>query len=345
MQLGMDTYYMTNKNYEEMRKGIATRVIIPFYEDSEYTVPLRAVLYHNFPRFGCVLTTPFGVQKIIQDLPSRHVSIFSYELSGSLIRQSGLYTYMCRGLEFTYVTGMSDTVILSVSLYLQFIEGMSDNDRRVYAVTDSTSCNTIDPGIFLEGEEEGFEKIFSPYETSGEFIVDIYTIYPITSFEITKDGGHNSEITTTFLSYTEFQIVAKYLVEIPVLDNTLDGIYTISVVNMNEKTKEQKIRLIRAQGKFHYACSSFDILLFLKELDMFVSPIKLEVVEGFIAAFECFIEGIIVGEINWRRDHEPLNFSKVLKGNHCSIITCPFTLPPSPLTHMHVPPCPVYLQN
>ena len=133
---------------------------------------------------------------------------------------------------------------------------------------------------------------------------------------ITKDRGHTEEMHAKLISYDEFQIQARYHIGIPVLNHKINGDYTITITTDNGKITSQKIKLLKAESEFNInLIKMFDtylMLLFLcEELSISIYPNKVEVIEGFIAVFECLIEGNVIDKINWTRDFEPLHYSKV----------------------------------
>ena len=50
----------------------------------------------------------------------------------------------------------------------------------------------------------------------------------------------------------------------------------------------------------------------VKGLDVYINPEKLQVVEGFLAVFDCQAKGSLVREMKWSRDYESLNHVEVL---------------------------------
>lgn len=50
----------------------------------------------------------------------------------------------------------------------------------------------------------------------------------------------------------------------------------------------------------------------ITELRIFASPERLEVLVGFLAVFECFVEVNVLDELEWSRDYEPFLHSKVV---------------------------------
>ena len=118
---------MTKKNYEEMRKGIATEVFIPVYENLQkvYKIPLTAVVFHSSPIIGCVIISKFGVYSVSMKYISDQVSKMVYNISGSLLGQSGLYTYKCSGIINNVFTDITHRITVSTSLYLTFVNGKS----------------------------------------------------------------------------------------------------------------------------------------------------------------------------------------------------------------------------
>ena len=173
---------------------------------------------------------------------------------------------------------------------------------------------STEPLITIDGVT-GRRKTFSADETNIDFIINVYSTSRITSFEIVKDGGYSGEIYSSFLSFPEFEIITQYQIGIPVLDDSVNGKYTISVKNRVNKTSSQKVKLIQAESK--YQCNIFlcKNLHFHIGLVISIVPNKMEVVEGFLAVFECLVSGNLVDEIKWSRDYEPLHQSKVSHGS------------------------------
>ena len=128
--LEMDTYYMTIKNYEDMKSGKVPKVYIPINPSSAYSVPVSGVVIHYAPILGCIIKTPF---ESIVVRPERAVTTFAstmvYEVSGSLLEKSGLYTYICAGEKLNFFTGLVVRETLSASLHLKFIKGLSFTHR------------------------------------------------------------------------------------------------------------------------------------------------------------------------------------------------------------------------
>ena len=120
----MDTYYMTKRNYEDMKSGKTPEVVLPVSKASgSYSIPLVAVLFHHAPVFGCIIHTPTELKAIkLQDIQT-YTSKIVYKIGGSLLEKSGLYTYTCSGNQSNFITNMSKRRILSVSLYLKFVTG------------------------------------------------------------------------------------------------------------------------------------------------------------------------------------------------------------------------------
>lgn len=130
--LEVDTYYMTKKNYEEMKGGKITEVIIPINNDeytkrnTKYRVPLTAVIFHYSPVFGCIIQAPYKTQVMRPQEVQQYMSKMVYMLSGSLLAQSGLYTFTCSGKQPNFVTGLIQRMIVSKSLRLRFVRGTSE---------------------------------------------------------------------------------------------------------------------------------------------------------------------------------------------------------------------------
>ena len=123
----MDTYYMTRKNYEDMKARKIPKVYIPLGRESgNYSVPLTAVVIHYAPIVGCIIKTPFQrhvVSHIVTPV-SRYATTMIYYVTGSLLGKSGVYTYICSGMNRSAVTGLQMREILTVSLHLKFVQGV-----------------------------------------------------------------------------------------------------------------------------------------------------------------------------------------------------------------------------
>lgn len=127
--LEVDTYFMTKKNYQEMKRGVVTKVVIPLSEpggkNDVYTIPVVAVAFHHAPVLGCIFKTPTET-KLIEPPSTKvhdHFTKLVYALRGSLMEKSGLYTYKCSGNQSTFIGDVNQRVILSVSLYINFVIG------------------------------------------------------------------------------------------------------------------------------------------------------------------------------------------------------------------------------
>lgn len=119
---------MTKKNYEEMKSGKVTEVVVPLGKDGNkndpYSIPLVAMAFHHAPVLSCILKTPTETRAVgPQGKIHTHVSKMVNLLQGSLMEKSGLYTYTCAGNQSNFITDTSQRVILSVSLYIKFVIG------------------------------------------------------------------------------------------------------------------------------------------------------------------------------------------------------------------------------
>ena len=61
------------------------------------------------------------------------------------------------------------------------------------------------------------------------------------------------------------------------------------------------------------------VLPAIVELKIFASPARLEVIVGFLAIFECFVEVNVLDKLEWSRDYEPLLHNKVIS-KHVKVI-------------------------
>lgn len=132
--LEMDTYFMTKKNYEEMKNRQFTEVIIPLNEsggkNDPYSIPLVAVAFHYAPVLGCILETPTETRIVTPwGKVHQHMSKMVHNLQGSLLEKSGVYTYICTGNQ-KVARGVSHRVLLSVSLHVKFMIGMLEAEKR-----------------------------------------------------------------------------------------------------------------------------------------------------------------------------------------------------------------------
>lgn len=49
----------------------------------------------------------------------------------------------------------------------------------------------------------------------------------------------------------------------------------------------------------------------LTDIEVFITPVEMDVLEGFSAVFECFAYGVHIEKLKWSRDFEPLHKDKV----------------------------------
>jgi len=111
--LEVDTYYMSLRNYQEMRQGKTTTVLIPL-ESSDGYFRLTAYVYHYRPLYGCILASPFNLENKHRHLNSSEKVIkIEYVQKDRGVLSSGLYTVTCYGLAWSKN--------LTISLQLQFL--------------------------------------------------------------------------------------------------------------------------------------------------------------------------------------------------------------------------------
>lgn len=126
--LEMDTYYMTRKNYEDMKLRKTPTVYIPYEPEpnsSTYSVPVTAVVLHYAPVLGCIVKTPFEKRAVVPEHPiTTYMSTLVYKVSGDLLKKSGLYTYVCSGMKPNSFSGVTMRETLSASLFLKFVRGL-----------------------------------------------------------------------------------------------------------------------------------------------------------------------------------------------------------------------------
>lgn len=108
----MDTWYMTAKNYEEMRSGITTEVVFPY----SVSVHFNLYAFHPSPIYGCVMVTPFSVETATrQNIFHKLFTTMNYTAQVGGMESSGIYTMKCIGDNWNR--------IVSVSLYIKFVKG------------------------------------------------------------------------------------------------------------------------------------------------------------------------------------------------------------------------------
>lgn len=106
-----------------------------------------------------------------------------------------------------------------------------------------------DPSIFIKGQK-GFEIAISPHEGSASFIVCVYTTSKVRLFDVVNEDLDNLySISVILLTYPVFEVVASYRVEIHEVDEEIRN-YTIHVVNEDNRSVTQSIRVFKARGKY-----------------------------------------------------------------------------------------------
>ena len=118
---------MTRKNYEEMRNGVTTEVLIPYSKDL-HSLQIIANAIHPYPVFACAMITPSAVESVeVPNIISNFSSTHKYNLHVGGINASGIYTFKCSGKQFQFPTFAFLSRTAAISLYLNFITGVYSN--------------------------------------------------------------------------------------------------------------------------------------------------------------------------------------------------------------------------
>lgn len=96
--------------------------------------------------------------------------------------------------------------------------------------------------------------VFFPHSNeTGEFHVNVYSTSDVVAFHITRSDGLESkaagEILTEFLSHPYYLLMAKYRVSLPWMDNSITGLYTITISNKEGQSAMLGIRLHKLEGE------------------------------------------------------------------------------------------------
>ena len=84
------------------------------------------------------------------------------------------------------------------------------------------------------------------------FYVNIYSTSDIVTVHITRSDGihrnHDTQILTEFMSHKYYELLARYKVIIPWLEQGVTGSYTITMTNEQGQTSSLKIQLHKVEG-------------------------------------------------------------------------------------------------
>ena len=115
---------MTTRNYEEMRNGTTTKVLIP-YSANLHTLQIRVYAFHRSPLYACVVISSTSVEPAAKSVPvSPFASRFEFELVINAI-SSGIYRFKCSGIQYQFSTSKYLRRTASLALHLDFITGSS----------------------------------------------------------------------------------------------------------------------------------------------------------------------------------------------------------------------------
>ena len=103
--------------------------------------------------------------------------------------------------------------------------------------------------IVVQGSDD-YRVVFAPQDTSGSFIILIYTTTPITSFLLERSDGVSSseQILSEQVSYSPYGIVAMYNITMPWLKDKMSGVYTASITNKDKESVTKNIEILKAKG-------------------------------------------------------------------------------------------------
>ena len=108
------------------------------------------------------------------------------------------------------------------------------------------------PKIKLVGHA-GNTVYFPHSYDSGEFYLNMYSTSEIVMVHISRsDGvrtGDATQLLTEFLGHHYYQLLAKYRVSIPWLEEGITGSYTVKMTNEQGQTASLGIRLHKVEGE------------------------------------------------------------------------------------------------
>ena len=221
-------FYMTRQNFEEMRKGITTEVIIPYMERHWYFKLYFNVYYiaYSVHTQSCNIYRPNTGKTFL----NTQIKPGSYFYGYRKLADDGTYTFECIGQHYY----------------------SADNSYVNVTTTKSLVVTTIDgPMIRLHGEDKNCTtKLFPSWNESGSLLVDVYTMSSLTNFEVEKIKGvpHNKKILVKQVSYNPFEIIAVYRIEIPWLTDSVSGTFALTVENKDRENTTLNVEIIKAKG-------------------------------------------------------------------------------------------------
>ena len=144
-------------------------------------------------------------------------------------------------------------------------------------------------------------------------MVDIYTTAAISSLDVADKEDITRQISVRFLSFSIFEVVAKFEITLPEEEGMREGAYTIHVTNDEGRTAMEEVRVLQVDSKF--TCVEVwlngTLCIGFTGLVVQVIPNRMETVEGFVASIDCIAQGNVVNDIRWSRDYEPLDYDQV----------------------------------
>jgi len=127
--LELHTWYMTKENYQEMREGKITEIMVPLL-NRPYKLPIVTSLYHGgsnrLPK--CYFKAPFHKRSVQDRVRYRgYPLVYTYKNYVLSTRSnSGIYTVICKAKNWDYYadyTGKNWTVALHKRIRITFFKG------------------------------------------------------------------------------------------------------------------------------------------------------------------------------------------------------------------------------
>ena len=124
--LEVHTWYMTEVNYEHMKRHNMTDVLVPVFDET-YWLPVVTTLYHGGAAEGikCYFKGPFHVERVADEAKqSTYPLVYVYtNYIQALEENSGVYTVSCSGADWDEFASRTWPVELRKSLNITFFKG------------------------------------------------------------------------------------------------------------------------------------------------------------------------------------------------------------------------------
>ena len=283
--LGIYTWHMGPENYEELRLSGHTDVLIPLLPDP-YSLPVYFMLYHESPhRAGveCWLQRPYtpsparmspqNTGKHVRHY-GNHMTRFSFMVEAKSAK-SGTYTVSCQGKYYYQPDSAWYPVHVKKEITLRFEKSINIQCYtnhvctymyilwcwiQRYIVLNFFSA----PRIELVGQT-GDTVVFPHTSSAGEFRVNIYSISPIVTFRISRSDGLSSkaELVAEFLSHPYYLLAARYRVNVPWMDGSVTGLYTMVASNKEGQSVTHNIQILKLGGEKCFLVESTIILIII----------------------------------------------------------------------------------